>query len=115
MKKLSLFPKNKKGQIVNTISSTTLSIMVLIFIIFAVLFGIATLNPAGFFASNSAEANSTGYLTANLTAGVGQFGGQLPNLFKILAVVLILGGIVLLVLYIRRMQAVGGAGGNTGL
>ena len=106
---------NKKGQIVSTISGTVMSIMVLIFIIFAVLFGIATLNPSSFFTAESAEANATEALTANLTSGVSQFGGQLPNLFKILAVVLVLGGIVLLVLYIRRMQAVGGSGGNTGL
>lgn len=108
---LGLVPKGKKGQIVSTISGTTLSIMVLIFIIFAVLFGIATLNPSGFFTAASAEANATGQLTANLTEGVSQFGGQIPNVFKILAVVLVLGGIVLLVLYIRRMQQVGGGAG----
>lgn len=113
MKRIEI--KNKRGQIVSTISGTVLSIMVLIFIIFAVLFGIATLNPGAFFTANSAEANATSALTANLTQGVSQFGGQLPNLFKILAVVLVLGGIVLLVLYIRRMQAVGGSSGNTGL
>lgn len=103
--------KNKRGQIVSTISGTTLSIMVLIFIIFAVLFGIATLNPSSFFTADSAEANATGQLTGNLTSGVSALGGQLPNIFKILAVVLVLGGIVLLVLYIRRMQQVGGGGG----
>lgn len=103
--------KDKKGQIVQTISGTTLGIMTLIFIIFAVLFAIATLNPSGFFTANSAEANATGQLTGNLTQGVASFGGQIPAVFKILAVVLVLGGIVLLVLYIRRMQAVGGSGG----
>lgn len=108
---LRLSPLGKRGQIVSTISGTVLSLMVLVFIIFAVLFGIATLNPSGFFTANSADANATAKLTGNLTEGVAQFGGQLPNLFKILAVVMILGGIVLLVLYIRRMQAVGGGGG----
>lgn len=103
--------KDKKGQIVSTISGTTLGLMVLIFIVFAVLFGIATLNPSSFFTASSAEANATNSLTANLTSSVSQFGGQLPNIFKILAVVLVLGGIVLLVLYIRRMQQVGGGGG----
>lgn len=105
-------PKNKKGQIVNTTSGTVLGIMVLIFIIFAVLFGIATLNPSSFFTANSAEANATSHLTANTTEGVSQFGAQIPNVFKILAVVLVLGGIVLLVFYIRRMQQVGGAGSS---
>ena len=111
MKRLVSLKEKKKGQIVNTISGTTLSIMVLIFIIFAVLFGIATLNPGSFFTAASAEANATSQLTGNLTEGVAAFGGQIPNIFKILAVVLVLGGIVLLVLYIRRMQQVGGGGG----
>jgi len=110
MKRIEI--KNKRGQIVSTISGTVLSIMVLIFIIFAVLFGIAALNPSSFFTAGSAEAVAVGNLSTNLTTGVGQFGAQLPNLFKILAVVLVLGGIVLLVLYIRRMQAVGGSTGG---
>lgn len=112
--KLKSLVKNKKGQVVQTISGTTLAIMVMIFIIFAVLFGIATLNPAGFFTANSAEANATSYLTGNTTEGVAQLGGQLPNVFKILAVVLVLAGIVILVLYISRMRQVGG-GSNAGL
>lgn len=106
---------NKKGQIVNTISSTAMSIMMLIFIIFAVLFGIATLNPSSFFTANSAEANSTGYLTGNLTQGVGSFGSSIPTLFKVLGVVVVLGAIALLILYLRRMQQVGGTGQNTGI
>lgn len=110
----NLIKKNKKGQIVNTISSTTLGIMVMIFIIFAVLFGVATLNPSSFFTALSDEANATGYLTANLTEGTAELGGQLPNVFKILAVVLVLAGIVLLILYISRMRQVGG-GGSGGL
>ena len=107
-----LLRKSKKGQVVNTISATVLSIMVMIFIIFAVLFGIAVLEPAEFFDANSAEANATGYLTGNLTEGTAELGGQLPNVFKILAVVLVLAGIVILILYISRMRQVGGAGGG---
>lgn len=105
---------NKRGQIVDTVSSTTMSIMILIFIIFAVLFGIATLNPSSFFTASSAEANATGYLQANLTEGVSQFGGNLPTIFKVLGVVLVLGGIILLVLYVARMRSVSGSG-NGGL
>jgi len=103
---------NKKGQVVNTISATVLSIMVMIFIIFAVLFGIAVLEPSEFFDADSAEANATGYLTGNLTEGTAELGGQLPNVFKILAVVLVLAGIVILILYISRMRQVGGGGGG---
>lgn len=103
--------RDKKGQIVSTISGTVMSLMVLIFIIFAVLFGIATLNPSSFFTTGTSEANATSDLTANLTEGASSFGAQIPNVMKILAVVLVLGGIVLLVLYIRRMQQVSGGSG----
>lgn len=107
----SLIPKDKKGQIVNTISGTVLSLLVMIFIIFAVIFGIAVLNPGGFFTAGTPESYAIGNLSTNLTYGVGQFGIQIPNVFKILAVVLVLAGIVLLVLYIARMRQVGGGGG----
>lgn len=110
----ALLKKNKKGQVVQTISGTTLAIMVMIFIIFAVLFGIATLNPSSFFTALSSEANATSYLTGNTTEGVASLGAQLPNVFKILAVVLVLAGIVILILYISRMRQVGG-GSNAGL
>jgi len=102
---------NKRGQIVDTISGTALSIMTMIFLIFAVLFGIAALNPGGFFTANSKEANATGYLVSNLTDGVGQVGAYIPVTFKVLGVILALGAIVLLIVVVRRMQGGGeGAG-----
>lgn len=104
--------RNKKGQVINTVSSTVFGVMFLIFIIFAVLFAIATLNPSTFFTSGSAEANATAALSSNLTEGVNQFGVQIPTVFKVLAVVMILAAIVLLILYIGRMRQIGG--GNQG-
>jgi len=102
---------NKRGQIVDTISGTTLSIMTMIFLIFAVLFGIAALNPAGFFTAGSSNANATNLLVNNLTDGVGQVGAYIPTTFKVLGVVLALGAIVLLIVVVRRMQGGGeGAG-----
>lgn len=104
---------NKKGQVLNIISGTVIGIMVLIFIIFAVLFGIATLNPASFFTASSLEANATTNLQRNLTSGVSSFGAQIPTVLIILGVVMALSGIVLLIFYIRRLQATGG--GTSGL
>lgn len=106
---MKLRKMDKKGQLLDTVGGTVLGFMVLIFIIFGVLFGIAVLNPSSFFTANSADANAVGNLTTNLTSGVGEFGKQIPNVFKILAVILVLGGIVLLIFYIRRMQNVGGS------
>ena len=102
---------NKKGQTLSVIGGTVLAFMVLIFTIFAVLFGIAKLNPSSFFTASSAEANATSYLTGNLTSGVGQFAGYIPTVLIILGVVLAISAIVLLILYIKRIQGVGGEGG----
>jgi len=105
----------KKGQTLNLISTTVIGFMILIFMIFAVLYGISVLNPGSFFAAGSASANSTNLLVNNLTSGVGQFAGFIPTVLIILGVVLALSGIVLLVLYVRRMQAAGSGGGGAGL
>lgn len=105
-----LFMKNKKGQAINMVSGTVLGFLTLIFIIFAVLFAISILNPAGFF-TDATNGNATAALTGNLTKGVSDFGSYIPSVFKILAVVVILAGLLLLVFYILRMRGGSGAGG----
>lgn len=101
--------KNKKGQTVELISGTVLAFMVLIFTIFAVLYGISALNPSGFFTGGSIEANATLNLQRNLTEGVGnQFASKIPTVFTVLAVILVLSAIAILIIYVRRM-----AGGNS--
>lgn len=103
---------NKKGQTLNIITATVIGFLVLIFMVFAVLFGIAKLDPSSFFSTSSAEANATTDLTRNLTTGVSQFGAYIPTILTVLGVVMVLGGIVLLILYVRRMQVGGGSGGG---
>ena len=105
--------KNKRGQTLDLISSTVVGFLVLIFVIFAVLFGISALNPSSFFAAGSANANATNTLTSNLTTGVSQFGQYIPTVMIVLGVVLVMSAIVLLILYIRRTQ--GATGGSSGL
>lgn len=111
----ALLRKNKKGQVLNTINGTMFGFLFLILIIFVVLYAVAVLNPSSFFTAGSANANAVGNLTTNLTEGVNQFGAQIPTVFKVLAVVLILAVITLLILYIARMRSLGGGAGNTGL
>lgn len=101
--------KNKRGQILNAVTGTVIGIMVLIFSIFAVLYGISALNPSSFFTAGSADANATGYLTSNLTSGVARFAGYIPTVLIILGVVFAIGGIALLIAYVRRM---GGGGAS---
>ena len=95
--------KNKKGQTIELVGGTLLGFMVLIFTIFAVLYGISALNPGSFFTTGSANQNATNALTANLTDGVSQFSGKIPTVFVVLAVVLVLSAIAVLILYVRRM------------
>lgn len=108
---LELRKINKKGQIVNTVSATVVGLVILIFIIFAVLFGVATLDPSSFFTAGSGEANATEDLQSNLTTGVSNFGQRIPTVLTILGVVFALAGILLLVAYVVRMRSVGGREG----
>jgi len=102
---------NKKGQTLELIGGTIVGFMVLIFMIFAVLYGITALNPGAFFSAGSANQNATNQLTSNLTTGVGNFGNYIPVIITVLSVVLVLAGIAVLILYVRRMQSTGTAGG----
>lgn len=106
----SILKMNKKAQTVELIGGTVLAFMVLIFTIFAVLYGISALNPSGFFTASSSEANATTNLQRNLTDGVGtQFAAKIPTVFTVLAVVLVLSAIAVLIIYVRRMAGGGNA------
>lgn len=96
--------QNKKGQTIELVSGTVLAFMVLIFTIFAVLYGISALNPGAFFTAGSANQNAVNALTGNMTDGVGnQFASKIPTVFVVLAVVLVLSAIAILIIYVRRM------------
>lgn len=100
--------RNKKGQVLNAVNGLVIGIMVLIFTIFAVLFGISKLNPSSFFTAGSGEANATSYLQANLTNGVASFGTYIPTILIMLGVVLAISGVVILIVYVRKMGGTGG-------
>ena len=107
---MKLRPMNKKGQVVDLVGGTILGVLTLTFLIFAVLFAISALNPGSFFTSGSANQNATNALTANVTYGVGQFGQYIPTVMLVLGVVFVLAGILILIIYVRRMQSGGSAG-----
>lgn len=107
--------KNRKGQTLELTTGTVISVMIFIFIVFAVLFGISSLNPGGFFTAGSANQNSTNQLISNMTTGIGNFSQQIPTAFTILGVVLILGFIGLLIFIVRRFAGNVGSGGGGSL
>lgn len=102
----------RKGQTLDLVTTTVISLMIFVFVVFAVLFGISSLNPGSFFAAGSANQNATNQLVSNTTTGIANFGNQIPTAFIVLGVVFILGFIGLLLLIVRRFagQASGGAG-----
>lgn len=102
----------KRGQLVGTTTNTVVAIMIFIFIVFAVLFAIATLNPASFFTAGSASANATTALQDNTTSLVSNVSNQLPTVGKVLGIVLILGVIALLIVIILRFRGTGGGDGS---
>ena len=102
----------KKGQVIELVSGTVLGILGLVLVIFVVLFALSALNPASFFTSGSASANATTNLQNNVTFGVGQFGQYIPTVMLVLGVVFVLAGLLILVLYIRRMQMGGSSAGG---
>lgn len=105
----------KRGQVIELVGGTVMGLLGLIFLIFAVLYAISVLNPAGFFPASSASANATLALQNNLTTGVSNFSNFTVTIFSILGVVLVLAGILVLILYVRRMQQGAGNGGIGGL
>lgn len=107
MRKLA---SNKRGQVLNLVGGTIVGIMILIFMIFAVLYAVAVLNPSSFFASGSASANATNVLTNNLTAGVAGFAGIIPNTLLVLGIVLVLSAILILIMYVKKMGSSEGSG-----
>jgi hypothetical protein len=108
----SILKVDKRGQAVSvgTVTALIVGIMVMIFVVFAVLYGITTLNPASFFATGSLDANATQGLQSNLTTGIGNFGSKIPTVFTIIAVVFILGFIGLLVATVYRFASGAGTG-----
>jgi len=102
---------NKKGQTLDMVGGMVLGVMVLIFLVFAVLYGISALSPSTMF-TDDASKNATANLELNLTSGISLFAAQIPTVFKILAVVLALSAIVILIVYVRRMQGGGMQGGG---
>lgn len=106
----SITSMGKKGQVLSAVQGTVMGIMVLIFLVFAVLFAIAKLNPSSFFTAGSSDANATANLQANLTSGVSQFSAYIPTVFIVLGVVLILAAIAILIVYVVRMRGAGGGG-----
>lgn len=110
---------NKAGQTIGLATGTIVSLIIMIFIVFACLFGVAILNPPSFFPRGAGTLNVTNdavqALQDNTTQVIGNFSQRLPVLGTILGVVLLLSVIGILVVVIigfaqRSKGAIGGGG-----
>lgn len=105
----------KKGQVVNSTIATIVAIVVGIFVIFALFFGISSLNPTSFFSTGSAEANSTQALQTNTTQLASNFSQRLPQVGTMFGIALIIAVLLIVVLYVMRMKSASSGGGEAPL
>lgn len=103
--------KEKKGQTINLVSGSVIAFMALIFTIVIVLFAVSTLSGIGFFDAGSAEETAVNNTLGNFTSGIELFVSNVPTVFLVFGILLIVAVLVLLLLYIRRTQLGSGGGG----
>ena len=102
---------NKRGQIINTVSGVIIGLFILVMLAFAIFLGISSLNPGSFF-TNEQQGDAVNGSVDNLTAGFANFTTQIPTVFTVLGVVLILGALAILILIVVRFRGTAGASGG---
>ena len=103
---------SKRGQIINTVTGVIMGLFILILLAFAIFLGISSLNPGSFFAGGTPSHNAINGSIDNLTTGFAQFTEQIPTVFTVLGVVLVLGALAILILIVVRFRSTAGASGG---
>ncbi len=99
-----------RGQILSNVTGVVTGLALLIFVVFAFLYGLSALNPGTFFTAGSASQNATNQAVANYTTGIATFFNQVPTAMNILGVVLILAFVGILLSVVMRYRDSAGAG-----
>ena len=105
---MKIFPKNKKGGIVNDVVQGTGGLIIGVIIVLVI---VSTLLGADLLTDGSIEDNASQDMSNNFTAGLNNISEKIPTILLIAAVVLLFGVLVLLVAKSREM----GIGGGTSL
>ncbi len=105
---MKMFPKSKKGGIVNDVVQGTGGLIIGVIIVLVI---VSTLLGANLLTSDSLEANASTAMSNNFTDGLDNISEKIPTILLIAAVVLLFGVLVLLVAKSREM----GIGGGTSL
>lgn len=104
--------EQKKGQVIQTVTGVAVGLFTLILVVFVILLAIGSLNPSSFFGSTSQAHIAINGSVDNLTSGFTEFTKQIPTVFKVLGVVLILGALAILILIVTRFRSQAGGGGS---
>jgi hypothetical protein len=107
--------KNKKGQL-GGLNLTKNAILIMVVIVAIAIVGILVatqLRDSGIFTANTLEYNQTQSIANNYSEGVTDFFGNVPTLFTILFVVVLVGFLALVIYVITRFG--GGGGRSSGL
>lgn len=107
----------KKGQIIQTVTGVAVGLFTLVLVVFVILLAIGSLNPSSFFGSGNSSDPGKAHAAINssinnLTSGFTEFTRQIPTVFKVLGVVLILGALAILILIVTRFRSQAGGGGS---
>lgn len=109
-KYLKMYMNNKRGQMGGLIGlpgAVVIGLLILVVIVIAMFLAFNSLTGSGIFAAGSQSYNDTLNITETTTTGVKAFWQNVPTVFTILGVVLILGALGLLIVLVigwARMQ-----------
>jgi len=100
--------KNKRGGIASDLIAGTGGLVITVIIVFVIISTILGAHLLG--TTETAEGNSAGNLSSNLTQGVGNVATKIPTILLIAGVVLLFGVIVILWMQAQKM-GIGKGGG----
>lgn len=108
MQKLRSILKQKRGVLgLDTTRVVLISLLTLAVIAIAVFLALVSLRDAGIFTAGSLEKNQTNDIISNITGGSVNFFKQIPTVFTLLGVVLI---ILVIAIVIAAVSRFGGGG-----
>lgn len=99
----------KRGVLgLDTVKSVLIALLMLAVIAIAVFLALSSLQSAGIFTTKSASDNATTYIISNITEGSGNFFKQIPTIFTLLGVVVLILIIAIVIVAVSRFS--GGRG-----
>src|SRR5437773_1646167 len=101
-----LYAKDKKGILgLDTVKGVIISLLTLAVIAISVFLALVSLRNANIFAASSQEANQTTNIINNITSGTSSFFTNVPTIFTLLGVVVLILIISIIIIAVTRFAA----------